>query len=95
MRGISHAPEPPISGNNRDLMRPSGSSIGADMGGVVTSMDRTYDAVMDKLRDSAPQVGMAMGVIFFVVGLVLANFGIVGLGVVVTLAGFFSRPAKN
>ena len=58
-------------------------------------MDRTYDAVMDKLRDSAPPVGMAMGVIVFVVGLVLANFGIMGLGVVVTLAGFFSRPAKN
>ena len=38
---------------------------------------------------------MAMGVIFFVVGLVPANFGIMGLGVVVTLAGFFSRPAKN
>ena len=33
MRGISHAPEPPISGNNRDLMRPSGSSIRAAMGG--------------------------------------------------------------
>ena len=69
--------------------------ICADMGGVVTSMDRTYDAVMDKLRDSAPQVGMAMGVLFFVVGLVLGNFGIMGLGVVVALAGFVSRPAKS
>jgi hypothetical protein len=58
-------------------------------------MDRTYDAVMDKLRDSAPQVGMGMGVVFFVVGLVLGNFGIMGLGVVVALAGFFSRPAKS
>jgi hypothetical protein len=65
------------------------------MGGVVTSMNRTYDAVMDKLRDSAPQVGMAMGVLFFVVGLVLRNFGIMGLGVVVALAGFVSRPAKS
>ena len=50
---------------------------------------------MDKLRDSAPQVGMAMGVIFFVVGLVLGNFGIVGLGVVVALTGFFSRQPKS
>jgi len=50
---------------------------------------------MDKLRDSAPQVGMAMGVIFFAVGLILRNYGIMGLGVVVALASFFSRQAKN
>ena len=65
------------------------------MGAVVASVDRIYDAVVDKLRDSAPQVGIAMGVIFLVVGLVLGNFGIVGLGVVVALAGFFSRPGKS
>jgi len=46
---------------------------------------------MEKLRDSAPQVGLAMGIIFVVVGLVTGNYGIVGLGVVVGLVGLFSR----
>ena len=48
-------------------------------------------AFMEKLRDSAPQVGLAMGLIFGVVGLVTGNYGVLGLGVVVALAGFFSR----
>jgi len=46
---------------------------------------------MDKTRNSAPQVGLAMSLIFVVVGLVTGNYGIVGLGVVVGLVGFFNR----
>ena len=46
---------------------------------------------MGKLQDSAPQVGLAMGLIFVVVGLITGTYGIVGLGVVVGLVGFFSR----
>lgn len=46
---------------------------------------------MEKLRDSAPQVGLAMGLIFVVVGLITGTYGIVGLGVVVGLAGLFGR----
>ncbi len=46
---------------------------------------------MDRLRFSAPQVGLAMGLFFAVVGFTLGNYGIVGLGVVVMLVGFFSR----
>ena len=33
-----------------------------------------------------------MGAIFVVVGLILGNYGIVGLGVVVALVGYFSKP---
>jgi len=47
-------------------------------------------AVSD-LKSSTPQIGMAMGVFFVVVGVILGNYGIVGLGVVVALAGFFAR----
>ena len=46
---------------------------------------------MEKLRDSAPQVGLAMGLIFVVVGFITGTYSIVGLGVVVGLVGFFSR----
>ena len=46
---------------------------------------------MGRIRDSAPQAGLAMGFIFVVVGLVTGIYGIVGLGVVVGLAGFFNR----
>ena len=46
---------------------------------------------MDNLKASAPQVGTAMGVIFVVVGVILGNYGIVGLGVIVALVGFFAR----
>ena len=48
-------------------------------------------SVVDSIRASAPQIGMAMGAFFFVVGMILGNFGIVGLGFVVGLTGFFSR----
>jgi len=34
---------------------------------------------------------MAMGAFFVVVGVILGNYGIVGLGVVVGLVGFFGR----
>lgn len=46
---------------------------------------------MSDLRASAPQIGMAMGAFFVVVGVILGNYGIVGLGVVVGLVGFFGR----
>lgn len=49
---------------------------------------------MDNLRASAPQIGMAMAVFFVVVGIILGNFGIAGLGVVVALAGFFTRHSE-
>ena len=37
------------------------------------------------------QVGLAMGLIFAIVGLVNDNHGLVGLGVVIALTGYFSR----
>ena len=36
-----------------------------------------------------------MGVIFAVVGFTTGNFGLVGLGVVVALAGYFSKPKDS
>jgi hypothetical protein len=50
---------------------------------------------MDRLRDSALPVGLAMGVIFAVAGFTTGNFGLVGLGVVVALAGYFSKPEDS
>ena len=52
---------------------------------------RLSSSVMQELRAAAPQVGLAMGLIFAVVGLTLGNYGLVGLGVVVALVGHFSR----
>jgi hypothetical protein len=50
---------------------------------------------MERIRSSALQVGLAMGLIFAVVGLINGNSGIVGLGVVVALAGYFSRKTGS
>ncbi len=47
---------------------------------------------MERFRDAALPVGLALGVIFAVVGLTLGNTGIVGLGVVVALVGYYSKP---
>ena len=49
---------------------------------------------VDNPRASAPQIGMTMGVFFVVVGVILGNYGIVGLGVVVALAGFFTQHSR-
>ena len=51
--------------------------------------------VMERLRSSALPVGLAMGLIFAVVGLTTSNYGLIGLGVVVALAGFLSRKADG
>jgi hypothetical protein len=45
---------------------------------------------MEKLRNPGAQVGLAMGLFFLVVGVTSGNYGIVGLGVVIALVGFFS-----
>lgn len=47
---------------------------------------------MGRLRDAALPVGLAIGVIFAVVGATSGNWGIVGLGAVLALVGYFSRP---
>lgn len=50
---------------------------------------------MDRIRDAALPVGLAMGVIFAVVGFTSDNYGLVGLGVVVGLVGYFSKPRDS
>jgi hypothetical protein len=52
-------------------------------------------SAMERIRSSAMQVGLAMGLIFAIVGLVNGNYGLVGLGVVIALAGHFSREADD
>ena len=46
---------------------------------------------MERIRSSTLQVGLAMGLIFAIVGLVIDNYGLVGLGVVIALVGWFTR----
>lgn len=50
---------------------------------------------MERFRSSALPVGLAMGLIFVLVGLINDNYGIVGLGVVVALAGYFGRNTDD
>ena len=50
---------------------------------------------MQKFRSSAPSVRLAMGAFFVVVGVVLGSYGIVGLGVVVALAGYISDEKSD
>jgi len=50
---------------------------------------------MERLRDAALPVGLAMGVILAVVGFTSNNYGLLGLGVVLGLVGYFSKPRGN
>lgn len=50
---------------------------------------------MEPIRSSALQAGLAMGLIFVVAGLILDNYGIVGFGVVVALAGYVTRKSDD
>jgi len=50
---------------------------------------------MKKLRGAALPVGLAMGMFFAIVGFTSDNFGLVGLGVVVGLVAYFSKPEAN
>ena len=52
-------------------------------------------AVMARIRDAVLPVGLAVGVIFAVVGFTSGNYRLVGLGVAVGLAGYLSRPRDD
>lgn len=67
------------------------SLITVDLGRPINS----YAMDMERIRSSALQVGLAMGLIFAVVGLINDNYGLVGLGVVVALAGYFTRKTDD
>ena len=58
-------------------------------------MRRPYSDWMERLRGAALPVGLAMGLIFAIVGLTSGNTGLVGLGVIVGLVGYFSRPDES
>lgn len=50
---------------------------------------------MDRIRSSSFQIGVAMGLIFAVVGLVTGNYGLLGLGVVLVLVGYYTRKTED
>ena len=62
-------------------------SLGSAVASILAAMERT--------RSSALQVGLAMGLIFLVVGLINNNYGLVGLGVVIALVGYFTRKTGD
>ena len=53
---------------------------------------RWIDSVlMDRFQNAALPIGAAIGLFFGVTGIILGNYGLVGLGVVVGLVGYFSK----
>jgi hypothetical protein len=50
---------------------------------------------MDRLRGAALPVGLAMGLFFAVVGIILGNYGLVGLGIAIGLVGYSSKPKER
>lgn len=50
---------------------------------------------MDRFRNPALPIGAAMGLFFSVTGIILGSYGLVGLGVVVGLVGYFSKPKDD
>jgi len=50
---------------------------------------------METLRGAALPVGLAMGLIFVIVGLTSDNLGLMGLGVVVGLVGYSSKSGAD
>ena len=50
---------------------------------------------MDRLRNAALPDGAAMGLFFIVTGVILGIYGLVGLGVVMGLVGYFLQANKD
>lgn len=46
-------------------------------------------------HESASAVGLAMGMVFLVVGLIIDSLGVAAAGVVVLLAGLYARSARG
>jgi hypothetical protein len=46
-----------------------------------------------QVRDAVLPAGLGLGLLLVVIGLVLGNYGLAGLGVVVALAAYFGRRA--
>ena len=63
--------------------------------GLLQVMVPSRLTAMEPIRSSALQVGLAMGLIFAVVGLINGNYGLVGLGVVIALVGFVTRETND
>jgi hypothetical protein len=46
---------------------------------------------MERLRDSAPQIGFVLGAVFLIMGLGTGTFSIAALGIIFLAIGFASR----
>jgi hypothetical protein len=51
--------------------------------------------ILDRLRDAALPAGLALAFILVVAGFISGDYGLVGLGVVIGLTGYFSRPRDD
>ena len=54
---------------------------------------RVYPAMVAQVRDAVLPAGLGLGLLLVVIGLVLGNYGLAGLGVVVAVAANFGRRA--
>lgn len=52
-----------------------------------------YPSTVAQVRDAVLPAGLGLGLLLVVIGLVLGNYGLAGLGVVVALAAYFGRRA--
>jgi hypothetical protein len=52
-----------------------------------------YPATVEQVREAVLPAGLGLGLLLVVIGLVLGNYGLAGLGVVVALAAYFGRRA--
>lgn len=52
-----------------------------------------YPSPVAQVRDAVLPAGLGLGLLLVVIGLVLGNYGLAGLGVVVALAAYFGRRA--
>ena len=73
--------DPPISAPMRALVA-SGRAAGRTIGNI--------DEV-ERLRDSAPQMGFVLGSVFLIMGLGTGSFSIAALGIIFLAIGFASR----
>jgi hypothetical protein len=50
---------------------------------------------MKHVSEGAGSVGLAMGMLFVIVGVILDSLGLAALGVVVMLTGLYARSAQH
>lgn len=57
--------------------------------------DLGHNEGVKHLNESAGAVGLAMGMFFLIVGLIIDSLGVAALGVVVILTGLYARSTQH